>query len=143
MELSQRRFLLRIVRAAPDGNTLLVMGNSFVINPNLKALSYDPLTSFEPICQFTALAQCGRRARSVTPSHARRPGRAREPPASPCSLPAPEVGAKLAVRGLCGHLRRGLCRARNTTNTAGSSGRPTSGRSDANARRQFGRNDPA
>ena len=40
-------------RAAPDGNTLLVMGNSFVINPNLKALSYDPLTSFEPICQLT------------------------------------------------------------------------------------------
>ncbi len=24
--------------------------NSFVINPNLKKLNYDPLTSFEPIC---------------------------------------------------------------------------------------------
>jgi len=42
-----------VARAAPDGNTLLLMGNSFVINPNLKALSYDPLTSFEPICHLT------------------------------------------------------------------------------------------
>src|SRR5258708_7973641 len=37
-------------RATPDGNTILIMGNSFVINPNLKKLNYDPLTSFEPIC---------------------------------------------------------------------------------------------
>jgi tripartite-type tricarboxylate transporter receptor subunit TctC len=42
-----------VARSAPDGNTLLLMGNSFVINPNLKTLSYDPLTSFEPICQLT------------------------------------------------------------------------------------------
>jgi tripartite-type tricarboxylate transporter receptor subunit TctC len=40
-------------RAAPDGNSLLIVGNSFVINPNLKKLNYDPLTSFEPICHLT------------------------------------------------------------------------------------------
>jgi len=42
-----------VARAAPDGNTLLIVGNSFVINPSLKKLSYDPLTSFEPICHLT------------------------------------------------------------------------------------------
>jgi tripartite-type tricarboxylate transporter receptor subunit TctC len=40
-------------RAAPDGNSVLIVGNSFVINPNLKPLNYDPLTSFEPICHLT------------------------------------------------------------------------------------------
>jgi tripartite-type tricarboxylate transporter receptor subunit TctC len=39
-----------VSRAAPDGNTVLMMGASFVINPNLKKLNYDPLNSFEPIC---------------------------------------------------------------------------------------------
>jgi len=39
-----------VSRAPPDGNTVLLMANSFVINPNLKKLNYDPLTSFEPIC---------------------------------------------------------------------------------------------
>jgi tripartite-type tricarboxylate transporter receptor subunit TctC len=42
-----------VSRAAPDGGTVLMIGNSFVINPNLKKLSYDPLSSFEPICQLT------------------------------------------------------------------------------------------
>ena len=37
-------------RAAPDGNTLGLVANSFIIHPNFKKLSYDPLTSFEPIC---------------------------------------------------------------------------------------------
>jgi tripartite-type tricarboxylate transporter receptor subunit TctC len=37
-------------RAAPDGNTLMVSANPFLINPLLRKLSYDPLTSFEPIC---------------------------------------------------------------------------------------------
>lgn len=41
-----------VSRAAPDGNTLLIVANSFVINPSLKKLSYDPLTSFEPICHL-------------------------------------------------------------------------------------------
>jgi tripartite-type tricarboxylate transporter receptor subunit TctC len=39
-----------VSRAAADGNTLLMIANSFVINPHLRKLNYDPLTSFEPIC---------------------------------------------------------------------------------------------
>jgi tripartite-type tricarboxylate transporter receptor subunit TctC len=39
-----------VSRAAPDGNTLLINANPFVIDPHLRKLSYDPLTSFEPIC---------------------------------------------------------------------------------------------
>lgn len=42
-----------VARAAPDGSTLLIGGNSFVINPNLRKVNYDPLTSFEPICHLT------------------------------------------------------------------------------------------
>src|SRR4051812_18560319 len=37
-------------RAAPDGNTVGTVANSFIIHPNFKKLSYDPLTSFEPVC---------------------------------------------------------------------------------------------
>ena len=41
----------QVARAAPDGNTLLLMANSFVINAAVRAsLPYDPLTSFEPVC---------------------------------------------------------------------------------------------
>ncbi len=40
-----------VARAAPDGGTLLLMANSFVINASVRSsLPYDPLTSFEPIC---------------------------------------------------------------------------------------------
>lgn len=40
-----------VARAPADGNTLLLMANSFVINSSVRAsLPYDPLTSFEPIC---------------------------------------------------------------------------------------------
>ena len=39
-----------VSRAAPDGNTVLIVGNSFVIHPHLRKLTYDPLTSFDPIC---------------------------------------------------------------------------------------------
>lgn len=42
-----------VSRAAPDGNTVLLVANSFVINPSLKRLNYDPLASFEPICLLT------------------------------------------------------------------------------------------
>jgi tripartite-type tricarboxylate transporter receptor subunit TctC len=38
-----------VARAAPDGNTLLIAANSFVINRIVRKLDYDPL-SFEPIC---------------------------------------------------------------------------------------------
>src|SRR4051812_32485319 len=37
-------------RAIPDGNTAAIVANSFIIHPNFKKLSYDPLTSFEPVC---------------------------------------------------------------------------------------------
>jgi tripartite-type tricarboxylate transporter receptor subunit TctC len=39
-----------VARAAPDGTTLLINANPFVIDPHLRKLPYDPLTSFEPIC---------------------------------------------------------------------------------------------
>jgi len=40
-----------VLRSPPDGTTLLLVANSFLINANLKSrLSYDPLTSFAPIC---------------------------------------------------------------------------------------------
>jgi len=40
-----------VARAAPDGNTVLLMANSFVINASVRAsLPYEPLTAFEPIC---------------------------------------------------------------------------------------------
>jgi tripartite-type tricarboxylate transporter receptor subunit TctC len=45
-----------VSRAAPDGNTVLMVGNNFVINPSLRpSLAYNPLTSFEPICQLVSL----------------------------------------------------------------------------------------
>ena len=40
-----------VARAEPDGTTLLLVANSFVINPILRpSLRYNPLTSFEPVC---------------------------------------------------------------------------------------------
>jgi tripartite-type tricarboxylate transporter receptor subunit TctC len=39
-------------RAAPDGGTLLVYSKESVINPHLRKVNYDPLTSFEPICRL-------------------------------------------------------------------------------------------
>jgi tripartite-type tricarboxylate transporter receptor subunit TctC len=46
-----------VARAAPDGNTLVINGNSLVINPHLKKVTYDPLTSFEPICYLVSSPQ--------------------------------------------------------------------------------------
>jgi len=57
-----------VARAAPDGNTVLIVGNSFVINANMKKLNYDPLTSFEPICHLT-------RSPNVVAVHAMSPHR--------------------------------------------------------------------
>jgi tripartite-type tricarboxylate transporter receptor subunit TctC len=42
------------MHAAPDGNTLLFNTPPFVINPVLRKLNYDPLTSFEPICHLVS-----------------------------------------------------------------------------------------
>jgi tripartite-type tricarboxylate transporter receptor subunit TctC len=46
-----------VARAAPDGNTLLIVGNALVIHPHLRKLSYDPLTGFEPICNLATAPQ--------------------------------------------------------------------------------------
>jgi tripartite-type tricarboxylate transporter receptor subunit TctC len=43
-----------VARAMPDGNTLLITGNDFVITPQLRKVNYDPLTSFEPICHLVS-----------------------------------------------------------------------------------------
>ncbi|MBX9844391.1 MAG: tripartite tricarboxylate transporter substrate binding protein [Xanthobacteraceae bacterium] len=44
-------------RAAPDGNTIAIVANSFIIHPNFKNLSYEPLTSFEPVCLLATSPQ--------------------------------------------------------------------------------------
>lgn len=41
-----------VSRAAPDGNTLGIVSNSFIVLPHLRKLNYDPLKSFEPICKL-------------------------------------------------------------------------------------------
>jgi tripartite-type tricarboxylate transporter receptor subunit TctC len=41
-----------VSHATPDGKTLLVSGNPFLINPLVQKLNYHPLTSFEPICNL-------------------------------------------------------------------------------------------
>jgi tripartite-type tricarboxylate transporter receptor subunit TctC len=46
-----------VARAAPDGNTLVINGNSLVINPYLRKVNYNPLTSFEPICYLLSSPQ--------------------------------------------------------------------------------------
>src|SRR5262245_12270728 len=46
-----------VARAAPDGNTLVINANSFVINPHLLKVNYDPLTSYEPICYLLSSPQ--------------------------------------------------------------------------------------
>ncbi len=43
-----------VERAEPDGRTVLLVANSFVINPPLQRASYDPTTSFEPVCYLAA-----------------------------------------------------------------------------------------
>ena len=43
----------QVARAAPDGNTLLVISTSFLTNPHLHKVNYDPL-AFEPICQLVS-----------------------------------------------------------------------------------------
>ena len=41
-------------RAAPTGNTVLLYSNESVIDPHLRKVNYDPLTSFEPICRLVS-----------------------------------------------------------------------------------------
>ena len=39
-------------RAIPDGNTLAIISNSFVVLPLIRKLNYDPFTDFTPICKL-------------------------------------------------------------------------------------------
>jgi tripartite-type tricarboxylate transporter receptor subunit TctC len=41
-------------RAAPDGGTVLLVANSFVVNPALKPQPYDVNGSFDPVCYLAA-----------------------------------------------------------------------------------------
>jgi tripartite-type tricarboxylate transporter receptor subunit TctC len=43
-----------VSRAAPDGNTLLMVGSDQLISPHFRKLNYDLLTSFEPICNLVS-----------------------------------------------------------------------------------------
>ena len=43
-----------VARAAPDGSTLLMNAPYLLIGPQVKKVSYDPLTSFEPICYLVS-----------------------------------------------------------------------------------------
>jgi tripartite-type tricarboxylate transporter receptor subunit TctC len=47
----------QVLRSTPDGNTILLNANSFVINPSLRKLSFDPLKDFEPICYLVSSPQ--------------------------------------------------------------------------------------
>jgi tripartite-type tricarboxylate transporter receptor subunit TctC len=41
-----------IARAAPDGSTIGIISNSFVINPLVRKVGYDPFADFAPICHL-------------------------------------------------------------------------------------------
>jgi tripartite-type tricarboxylate transporter receptor subunit TctC len=43
-----------VSRAAPNGTTLLITDPSFLINPHLRKVNYDPVTSLEPICHLAS-----------------------------------------------------------------------------------------
>ena len=46
-----------VLHAAPDGNTLLITSNVFIINPYVRQVHYDPLTDFEPVCYLARLPE--------------------------------------------------------------------------------------
>jgi tripartite-type tricarboxylate transporter receptor subunit TctC len=43
-----------VSHATPDGYTLGIISNSFVVLPNVRKLKYDPLTDFVPICELAS-----------------------------------------------------------------------------------------
>ncbi|MGD0023805.1 MAG: tripartite tricarboxylate transporter substrate binding protein [Xanthobacteraceae bacterium] len=43
-----------VVRATPDGNTLLLSNNALLLVPHLRKLDFDPLSSLEPICSVAS-----------------------------------------------------------------------------------------
>jgi len=46
-----------VANAPADGNTVLFMASPFVINPHVRRVTYDPLTSFEPVCNLASQPQ--------------------------------------------------------------------------------------
>ena len=40
-----------VIRARPDGNTVLIVNNSFLVTPHLLKVRYDPLASLDPLCR--------------------------------------------------------------------------------------------
>lgn len=43
-----------VYRSDPDGNTLGIISNSFVVLPLIRKLNYDPFTDFTPICELAS-----------------------------------------------------------------------------------------
>lgn len=43
-----------VAHAPPDGYTLGIISNSFVVLPNVRTLKYDPLTDLVPICELAS-----------------------------------------------------------------------------------------
>jgi tripartite-type tricarboxylate transporter receptor subunit TctC len=43
-----------VFHSTPDGYTLGVISNSFVVLPNVRKLNYNPLTDFTPICELAS-----------------------------------------------------------------------------------------
>ena len=41
-----------VARAAPDGETVILTNPAFLINPHIKNVGYNPLTSFDPVCNI-------------------------------------------------------------------------------------------
>jgi tripartite-type tricarboxylate transporter receptor subunit TctC len=41
-----------VARAAPDGETVILTNPAFLINPHIKKVGYDALTSFDPVCNI-------------------------------------------------------------------------------------------
>src|SRR3954469_24783614 len=42
-------------KAPPDGHTLLIVYPSFIINPSIRRVQYDPLRDFRPVTQLISL----------------------------------------------------------------------------------------
>src|SRR5262245_66289520 len=42
-------------KAPPDGHTLLIVYPSFIINPSIRRVQYDPLKDFRPVTQLIVL----------------------------------------------------------------------------------------
>src|SRR5579862_7442240 len=43
-----------VFQSAPDGDTLGIISNSFVVLPHFRKLKYDPLKDFTPICELAS-----------------------------------------------------------------------------------------